>query len=165
VGARINMTRLAIQIYDKRPDLQAFFPDPAGGDAAEYLVWLLSYGKRQYALSEVFLSTLRRQWLAQVDRLPNVWFRLRYRALLHAAIVSAAVSPLLARMSRVPLGLLFPARRRGDAPSGSSTRRIDSVPPPVVTRTEPRGFGLVAPPLEPLTTSSQIDSYPHRNVE
>jgi hypothetical protein len=111
-GAPIQLTRLAHQIYDKRPDLQAFFPDPSGEDAPKYLAWLLSYGKRQYALSDVHLSTLRRQWNAEVDRLPTFRARARYRLLLAASMASAAVTPAFGHLLRIPSSLLArPARR------------------------------------------------------
>jgi hypothetical protein len=114
---RMALTRLALQIYDKRPDLQAFFPDPSGEDAAKYLVWLLSYGRRQYALSEVFLSTLRRQWNAEVDRLPGIGARVRHRTLLAASLVTSAIMPALGRTLRIPSSMLArrPKQRVEDA--------------------------------------------------
>jgi hypothetical protein len=139
-----GMTRLAIQIYAKRPDLQAFFPDPSGEDSAKYLVWLLSYGKRQYALSEVYLSTLRRQWLAQVDRLPNFGVRLRYRILLSASVASAAVSPLVARTIRIPNWLKRFMRRSAAEHSVSESLRTDSALASSAPGTDPRQVSLFA---------------------
>ena len=101
-STHFKLTRLAHQIYNKRPDLQGFFPDPEGKDAAKYLVWLLSYGKRRYALSEVYLRTLRLQWQAEIDRLPNHWVRLWYRMLLAGSVASAAVTPVLGPALGVP---------------------------------------------------------------
>ena len=101
-GTHLKLTRLAHQIYSKRPDLQAFFPDPSGKDAAKYLVWLLSYGKRRYALSEVYLSTLRLQWEAEVARLPNVRLRLWYRTLLFGSVLTAAITPVVSPALKIP---------------------------------------------------------------
>lgn len=116
-----SMTYLAYQIYDKRPDLQAFFPDPCGEDATKYLVWLLSYGKRQYALSEAYVRTLRREWNAQLERLPSRWDRLRYRLLLKASDATAAASPLAARLIRVRFSLRAIFRpRKARASSGAA---------------------------------------------
>jgi hypothetical protein len=103
--AGLCVPRLALEIYSKRPDLQAFFPDPTGRDAVKYMVWLLSYGKREYRISKVFLSTLRRQWTAIIESLPNFWERLRYRMFLTLATLSAALGPLMGRAVRAHLML------------------------------------------------------------
>jgi hypothetical protein len=133
------MTHLAWQIYNKRPDLQAFFPDPCGEDDTKYLVWLLSYGKRQYGISEVYLETLRRQWRVQIERLPSSWCRLRYRLLLNASIACAALSTLATRMPRVPLWLR--TCLRSDAPSGDT---VSTTPTPA--RTNSVEIGLISSP-------------------
>jgi hypothetical protein len=111
--AHIKLTRLAHQIYDKRPDLRAFFPDPSGEDAAKFLAWLLSYGKRQYALSEVYLSTLSRQWKAEVDRLPTLRARAWNRFLLAASMASAALTPILGHLFKIPSSLLARSAKEG----------------------------------------------------
>jgi hypothetical protein len=120
-GVQFKLTRLAHQIYSKRPDLQAFFPDPAGKDAVKYLVWLLSYGKRRYALSEVYLRTLRLQWQAEIDRLPNNWVRLRHRILLTASVASAALTPVFGPASRVPFWLRTQIGKLGRRPVRTNT--------------------------------------------
>jgi hypothetical protein len=99
----VGLTLLARQIYDKRPDLQAFFPDPCGRDRVKYLVWLLTYGKRSYQLTGVSLVPLRQQWAAAVDSLPNSWVRLRYRVLLFLSSLSVAAGPRVGRVLRAPI--------------------------------------------------------------
>jgi hypothetical protein len=101
--AGLCSSRLALDIYRKRPDLQAFFPDPTGKDAVKYLVWLLTYGKREYRISRVFLSTLSRQWRAVVASLPSFRERLRYRTLLALANAVAVLGPLAGRVVRAHL--------------------------------------------------------------
>jgi len=102
-GTDLGLTRLARQIYDKRPDLQAFFPDPCGRDRVKYLVWLLTYGKRSYQLTGVSLVPLRQQWAAAVDSLPNSWVRLRFRVLLFLLSLSVSAGPTVGRVLRAPI--------------------------------------------------------------
>jgi hypothetical protein len=124
-----GITRLAVQIYDRRPDVQSRFPDPAGADALSYLAWLLSYGKRHYGLSEVYLSGLRREWRKQINELPTLWGRLRYRALLRGYVV-ASLAPLVARMVKLPLRLVQRIARPAPAYSDIHSAHVSPVAVP-----------------------------------
>jgi hypothetical protein len=116
-----SLPRLALEIYDKRPDLQAFFPDPVGRDRVKYLVWLLSYGKRQYPLPAIVAMTLRTHWLSVLDSLPNSGQRIRYRALLALAMATATVGPWSGRMIR---SRLFQALSRSAAQGSPVKARL-----------------------------------------
>jgi hypothetical protein len=98
--ARLPLPRLALDIYAKRPDLQAFFPDCCGRDSVKYLVWLLSFGRREYLKSPAFSLTLRRLWTEVVRSLPSLWQRTRYRCLLGFAQMAATTGPLFSRAVR-----------------------------------------------------------------
>jgi len=101
--ARLALPRLALDIYAKRPDLQAFFPDFLGRDSIKYLVWLLSFGRRDYLKSPAFSATLRRLWADVLQSLPSPWLRMRYRVVLGVARMAAAAGPLLGRAVRTRL--------------------------------------------------------------
>jgi glycosyltransferase involved in cell wall biosynthesis len=81
--ARLPLTRLARALYESRPDLQRSFPDPCGRDAARFLMWFLTYGKREYRLDEALLAPLRRQWQAVVDSLDSRPASVWHRAVFH----------------------------------------------------------------------------------
>lgn len=131
-AARLALTRLAQEIYDKRPDLQVFFPDPCGRDSVKYLLWLLTFGKRQYTLSAVYLFALRRQWQAVVNSLPNPLSRLRYRALLFAATVVAKMEPAAGRFFQARLHRLVARRSPADSEAAEVFHRWDKGNPPQV---------------------------------
>jgi hypothetical protein len=99
-ASRHTIPRLAAQIYDKRPDLQTFFPDPGGRDRVKYLVWLLSYGKREYLLPEEHVSMLRDQWLDVLGALSGFRTRLKYRMLLRSAAMCASAGPFISGLLR-----------------------------------------------------------------
>ena len=110
--AGLSLPRLALKIHEKRPDLQAFFPDPLGRDGVRYLVWLLSYGRREYSISRVFLDRLYRQWNSVLDSLPNGWDRVRYRTFLALANIGSRLGALLggSMRERLLLRVLRPGR-------------------------------------------------------
>ena len=76
-GTRLRLTRLAAAIYDMRPELQRYFPDPGGHNRARFLVWLLTYGRKEHNLSPSQLAPLKVQWRSVVAGLPNWWTRVR----------------------------------------------------------------------------------------
>lgn len=82
--ARLRLSRLARSLYESRPDLQRAFPDPCGRDAARFLMWFLTYGKREYRLDEALLAPLRRQWQAVVESLDSLPVSVWHRAVFHA---------------------------------------------------------------------------------
>jgi glycosyltransferase involved in cell wall biosynthesis len=81
---RLRLTRLAADIYESRPDLQQYLPDPFGRDGPKFLIWLFTYGAREYELSEVYLLPLRGQWEDFVHSM-SFFHRVRHRATLLAA--------------------------------------------------------------------------------
>jgi len=85
VGNGARLTRLAARIYDQRPDLQRFFPDPCGRDAMKFLLWLQSYGDYHYDLGDTYLRPLRDEWTRSISSLKNPLRRVQYSLLLMAA--------------------------------------------------------------------------------
>ena len=81
---RLRLSRLARSLYESRPDLQRAFPDPCGRDAARFLMWFLTYGRREYRLDEALLTPLRQQWQAVLDSLDSAPASVWYRAVFHA---------------------------------------------------------------------------------
>ena len=86
--ARLRLSRLALAIYQSRPDVQRFFPDPCGRDSVRFLLWFLTYGAHEYRLAEVLLSPLKRQWNGVVGSLHNPLQRHWYRFVLQATAYS-----------------------------------------------------------------------------
>jgi hypothetical protein len=84
-GAKLQLSYLAGAIYESRPDLQRSFPDPCGRDGPRFLVWLLTYGAREYRLSEILLAPFRSQWRTLMAKFHNPIERLRYRSVYAAA--------------------------------------------------------------------------------
>ncbi len=78
----LRLTRLARVIYESRPELQRFFPDPCGRDSVKFLVWILTYGKKEHLLTEFHLAPLRSQWSAVLKSLDSYSARIWYRFLL-----------------------------------------------------------------------------------
>jgi glycosyltransferase involved in cell wall biosynthesis len=96
--AGFRLTRLAQAIYESRVDLQRSMPDPAGRDGARFLLWILTYGVREYGLSDAYLAPLRGQWAELLASL-SLPERLRYRTLLFAARCALGVRDKAARLS------------------------------------------------------------------
>jgi hypothetical protein len=82
--AKLRLSKLARAIYESRPDLQRFFPDPCGRDGVRFLLWFLTYGAHEYNLADPLLSPLRQQWDAVVGALANPLKRSWYRSVLLA---------------------------------------------------------------------------------
>lgn len=82
--AKLHLSNLARAIYESRPDLQRFFPDPCGRDSVRFLLWFLTYGAHEYRLADVLVSPLRKQWDAVVGSLGNSLQRVWYRCVLQA---------------------------------------------------------------------------------
>ena len=58
-GSR-SLTRLALRIYELRPDVRAVFPDILGRDKLGYLRWLTRSGRSDYGLPEPLLAPFHR---------------------------------------------------------------------------------------------------------
>ena len=102
---RLRLTRLALAIYESRAELQRYFPDPCGHDSARFLVWLLSYGRREHHLSPLNLMPMRAQWRTVVGSQPTVARRLRYELTLRAMTASVIVRGAIASVTRFCKGL------------------------------------------------------------
>jgi len=110
-SAGLRLSRLARALYESRPDLQRFFPDPCGRDAVKFLIWLLTYGKKEYCLEEVFLAPLRQQWQAVLDSVNDLPTAAWYRAVLLAMATSVRLRGAAERfLGRIEFGTLA-ARR------------------------------------------------------
>ena len=109
-GAKLQLSYLAGAIYESRPDLQRFFPDPCGRDGPRFLVWLLTYGAREYRLSEILLAPFRSQWRTLMVEFHNpierLWCRSVYAA---AASVLRLRDGLVGIAGRTQLGQPFNA--------------------------------------------------------
>jgi glycosyltransferase involved in cell wall biosynthesis len=83
--AKLHLSKLARAIYESRPDVQQFFPDPCGRDSVRFLLWFLTYGAHEYRLADLLFSPLRKQWDAVVGSLENplqrVWYRCVFQAM------------------------------------------------------------------------------------
>jgi glycosyltransferase involved in cell wall biosynthesis len=101
-NARLHLSRLAQAIYESRPDLQQFFPDPCGRDSVRFLLWFLTYGADEYRLAAPLLSPLWKQWDAIVGSLENplqkVWYRCVLRTMAHSVRGRERARKLLSRM-------------------------------------------------------------------
>jgi len=100
-----SLTRLAGQIYHKRPYLRAVFPEPAGKDRVKYLAWLLSYGHEQHNLPRPCLDAVQQHWTSVLNDLPNWRTRFWYRTVMRAWAVHARVSPVADRFQPPALRL------------------------------------------------------------
>jgi glycosyltransferase involved in cell wall biosynthesis len=98
--AKLQLSQLARVIYESRPDLQRFFPDPCGRDGARFLAWFLTYGAREYRLAEVLLAPLRRQWNTVVNSLDGplqkLWYRCVYQTMAKSVEWRASLSSIRA---------------------------------------------------------------------
>jgi glycosyltransferase involved in cell wall biosynthesis len=94
--AGLRLTRLARLIYESRPDLQRYFPDPCGRHGLRFLLWLLSYGRQEYGLEDQYLDPLRNQWQAVLAGL-SAPLRLWHKTVLSLALRSAQLRPWVDR--------------------------------------------------------------------
>lgn len=99
-SAGLRLSRLARALYESRPDLQQYFPDPCGRDAVKFLIWVLTYGKKEYRLDEVFLTPLRQQWRAVLDSLNSLPAAAWYRVVFHTMAASVRLRGVLERFGR-----------------------------------------------------------------
>ena len=98
-NSALKLTRLARTIYQSRPELQRIFPDPCGRDSVKFLVWILTYGKKEHLLTEPHLAPLRSQWSAVVASLESPAARLWYRLVLFGMSSSVGLRDNAARVS------------------------------------------------------------------
>lgn len=56
-GGQPAMTRLQMEVYRVRADLQKAFPDPTGADRERFTDWLIAHADRDHNLDEVFLPS------------------------------------------------------------------------------------------------------------
>ena len=94
-GFKLRLTRLAAAIYDARPELQRYFPDPCGTDSVRFLAWLLTYGRKEHYLSPANLAPLKAQWRTVVAALPYRWTRIHYELVLRGMAASVDIRTVL----------------------------------------------------------------------
>lgn len=106
--AKLQLSRLAAAIYDSRPDLHHFFPDPCGRDSVRFLLWFLTCGAREYKLSETLIAPLKRQWDAVVASLNNplerAWYRLVLQVTARSIGLREAMKSIRGRFRLSPAG-------------------------------------------------------------
>ena len=112
--AGLRLTRLTKALYESRPELQRYFPDPSGRDSVRFLVWLLTYGRHEQNLSDRNLAPLKAQWRSLVTSLPGPLSRLRYEVILKGMAASIYIRSTLARVAVLRARLWF-RRNRSDA--------------------------------------------------
>jgi glycosyltransferase involved in cell wall biosynthesis len=178
-----RLTRLARYVYEARPDLQRIFPDPCGKDAASFFIWLLTYGKHTYHLTEPWLSPIRQEWLRILESMPAA-ASIRYRGLLLAMSWSVAARGRAARLTG--WRLRWPASRtlpppdteatlapitgcniagylRGDMGVGQSARAAVLAARAVGLDARLKNIRVSGPQGETDTSLLQVsDSFPHR---
>ncbi len=98
-GPRLQLTRLAVSIYNSRPELQRYFPDPCGQDSVRFLVWLLTYGRKEHHLSPANLAPLKAQWRSVLSGLPDRRARARYELVRRGMSVSIQVREAVQRLT------------------------------------------------------------------
>ncbi len=57
-GSSSGVTRLAYRIYKARPDVQTAMPDIFHGDLLRFMEWVVSSGKTEHNLSDVFIAPI-----------------------------------------------------------------------------------------------------------
>jgi len=131
---RVRLTRLALAIYQARPELQRFFPDPSGRDGPRFLAWLLTYGRKEHNLSPRNIAPLRREWRAVLRSLPSLPLRLHYEFIFRGLSASVFVRNLVRQTSIRRAAASISRGHAVEAP-----RRPAAKSPP---NEEPREFGV-----------------------
>jgi len=121
----LQLSRLAGALFDIRPELRRHFPDPRGRDRERFLMWLLTYGKREHHLSAAQVAPLKAHWREAVAALPDWRARLRNRVLLAGMAASAHLRPPPPKRAERPESLNTP----GDLLDEPAVN-IPDVPPP-----------------------------------
>ena len=120
-AAGTGLSRIARTIYASRPDLQQAFPDPGGRDAARFLIWLLTYGKRELSLEEHYTGPMREQF-EELLASANWMDRKKYGLILRRMDSSAKVQQ--ARLKRESDAAQPPPRDRNRALAYAKTRPL-----------------------------------------
>jgi glycosyltransferase involved in cell wall biosynthesis len=92
------ITRLALEIYRNRADLQLAFPQLEGDDRLAYTRWLASTGRRQHGLDEPFIAALRNPAEAALEA------ERRYRAQMGGVAAARSRARLVTSLARAGLG-------------------------------------------------------------
>ncbi len=123
--AKLHLSYLAKIIYESRPDLQRYFPDPCGKDCLGFVVWFLTYGADEYGLEDVFLGPLRSQWKAVVESLrwphQRLWYRTVYAGTALSVTARKRLQALSEKRRLSSRGVAAPSN------NGHSPARVDTV--------------------------------------
>jgi len=97
----LRLTRIALAIYESRPELQRYFPDPCGrGKCAIPWFGFSPTGKKDTQPSRALhLAPMKAQWRSVVNAQPTVLRRLRYEVTLRAFGASVYARTALRRLS------------------------------------------------------------------
>jgi glycosyltransferase involved in cell wall biosynthesis len=130
-GAGLRLTRLAAAIYESRQELQHHFPDPCGRDSARFLIWFLTYGRKEHCLSAARIAPMKAQWHSVVARLPKRSTRLRYELVRMGMAASVHVRGFRARLPVFRARFARWGSRSDRAPAGANgDRSVIAEPPP-----------------------------------
>ncbi len=135
-GGGLRLTRLAAAIYQSRPELQRFFPDPNGRDSVRFLAWLLTYGTKEHSLSAHHTAPFKKQWRSAMASLPSARARLRHELILGGMSASVRVRGILGRLPQVLTPLRRAQRELTGARAAARAGRMAGGP------AQPREFGV-----------------------
>ncbi len=134
-NVRLRLTRLAAAIYQARPELQRYFPDPCGRDSVRFLVWLLTYGRKEHNLSAHHIAPMKEQWRSVLNSLPSAGARLRYELTLRGMAASVFLRTALTRLPLLRARLWSAPKRPGFRSPAFPNRRA-------TVSEHPREFGV-----------------------
>lgn len=124
---RLRLTRLTAAIYASRPELQRYFPDPQGHDRARFLVWLLTYGRKEHCLSAAQIAPMKAQWRSIIGDLPLWPARVRYELIRLGMAASVHLRSSLVRL-QVFRAMLSSSRTRLNAKPAADSSTISEPP-------------------------------------
>jgi glycosyltransferase involved in cell wall biosynthesis len=89
-GRRLPFSRLALQIYRERPDLQQAFPDVTGRNRQAYGAWFALTAQKEHGLDDRFVEGWRGKPRREGNRAPGIRGDRAVRGGLTSALVSRA---------------------------------------------------------------------------
>jgi glycosyltransferase involved in cell wall biosynthesis len=123
-GSDFRLTRLAAAIYQSRPELHRAFPDPYGRDRVRFLIWLLTYGRKEHQLSALQTAPIERQWRAVMSALPGPASRVRAELTRRGMAASLYARGLVGRIAGIARAWRATRRRQRAAPGRTASREF-----------------------------------------
>jgi glycosyltransferase involved in cell wall biosynthesis len=141
-----TITRLALAVYQRRPDLQRAFPYMMGRDRVAYVRWLVNKGKDELRIDDFFLQPMAEQ-LARLTGSRALLAQQGFRAWLYQSLtqwlfrigVGAFIERVLGERIVGRVRGLFLASNKGGRAASKPVRVVDPAPFP----TAGRGVNLV----------------------